>query len=335
MKEALHYVKMVNNKVQCKLCPHNCIIVNGKPGICLVRKNFDGILYTMVYGRPAAMHTDPIEKKPLYHFFPGSKILSIGTFGCNLKCSFCQNCEISQVFPESVMVSGEKPVQEIVNEVLIDPYTIGLAYTYNEPLMFFEYMMDLARAIKKNKLKNVMVSNGFINQEPLGELLEVIDAFNIDLKSFNNYFYTTQTKSFLPPVLDTISAIIKRGRHLELTFLAIPGLNDSRDEFEKMTDWILENCGRKTILHISKYFPAYHLDAPPTPLKLLEDLYAIAKKKLDFVYIGNTGTSIGRDTICPVCGNILISRSGYIAGTIGLSASGNCLKCDEHILTYS
>ena len=334
MFEAYYYTKEDNKIVHCHLCPHECIIKNENAGICLVRKNLDGILISEVYNKPVAVHIDPIEKKPLYHYFPGSQVLSIGTLGCNLKCKFCQNCEISQI---SIIKEGLFPritMEEILSLAKLKKHNIGLAYTYNEPVVFFEYMVDMAKIIKENNMKNIMVSNGYINPEPLKDLLEIIDAFNIDLKSFNDIFYRKYTKSTLNPVLKTISSIAQSGRHLEITFLAIPGLNDDFEEFGRMTDWILDNCGKKTVLHISKYFPAHKMTIPPTPLKTLEKLRMIAKKKLDYVYIGNMNSIDGNDTYCPVCNKLIILRNGYSTTIEGINQKGCCIKCGELILKH-
>jgi pyruvate formate lyase activating enzyme len=333
MKEALYYSLLDNNKVRCELCPHNCVIADGNTGICNVRKNMAGKLISTVYGRPVSIHSDPVEKKPLYHYYPGHQVLSIGTPGCNLKCKFCQNFEISQISSANVEHIKEIPLEEIIELANLKQRNIGLAYTYNEPVVYFEYMLDLAKLIKNRGMKNIMVSNGYINPDPLKKLLEVIDAFNIDLKAFNNDFYRTYTKSSLEPVLETISTIAKSDKHMELTFLAIPGLNDDLEEFEKMTDWIVENCCKRTVLHISRYFPKYKFSIPPTPSKTLEHLFVIAKKKLDFVYLGNVQDSDGKDTICPGCGKTVISRNGYNTTIDGLNPAGKCKNCDEVILT--
>ena len=332
MKEASYYRILDNKKVRCELCPHNCIIDDGKAGICKVRKNQSGRLVSLVYGKPVSIHSDPVEKKPLYHFFPGHQVLSIGTLGCNLKCKCCQNFEISQASSGDIDVVNKIPMEEIVERAMIKQRNIGLAYTYNEPVVYFEYMVDLAKLIKNRGMKNIMVSNGFINPEPLKELLEIIDAFNIDIKAFNDDFYRKYTKSQIEPVLETISTIAKSDKHIELTFLVIPGLNDDIEEFEKMTDWIVQNCGRRTVLHISRYFPKYQMDISATPLKTLEHLYHIARKKLDFVYLGNVQDSDGKDTICPGCQKTVITRNGYYTTIEGLTSSGLCKYCKEVIL---
>ncbi len=334
MKEALYYKKLPENRTACLLCPHNCVIRDGQRGICSVRINQGGSLYTEVYGRPVAINSDPIEKKPIYHFYPGYQVLSIGTLGCNLKCSFCQNCEISQAKMEDQSLERERRIDEIVLLALEKQKNIGLAYTYNEPVIFYEYMTDLAIMMHKKGLKNVMVSNGFINPEPLSQLLSLIDAFNIDLKSFENDFYKKYTASKLDPVLNTIKTIFNNGNHLELTFLVIPGLNDDMDIFEKMVDWIANETSRKTVLHISRYFPHYHLNLPPTPLKTIDSLYYRARKKLEFVYIGNAKDNKAQDTYCPVCQTLLLKRSGYYTINEGLDKQGSCIKCNERVINY-
>jgi pyruvate formate lyase activating enzyme len=334
MKEALFYSKGIENKITCVLCPHNCIIHEGKRGKCSIRINKDGILYSEVYGRPVAINTDPIEKKPLYHFYPGYQVLSIGTLGCNMKCSFCQNCEISQASGEDQSFEFIKSNSEIILMAQEKQRNIGLAYTYNEPIIYYEYMTDLAIEIHKKGMKNIMVSNGFINPEPLSQLLNHIDAFNIDLKSFEYGFYHKYTRSDLEPVLNTIKTIYSSGKHLELTFLVIPGLNDAFEVFEDMTDWIVKETSRKTVLHISRYFPRYQLHIPPTPIKTLERLYHRAKEKLDFVYMGNVAETNGQDTFCPVCQNLLLHRSGYYTKNEGLDEQGSCVKCTEKVIKF-
>jgi pyruvate formate lyase activating enzyme len=334
MKEALYYNKLPEKKVKCLLCPHNCLIKEGTRGICGVRINQNGILYSEVYGRPVAMNIDPVEKKPLYHFYPGQQVLSIGTLGCNLKCSFCQNSEISQLTGNDQSLSVERSLDEIILPAMQKQKNIGLAYTYNEPVIFYEYMSDLAREIHKRGMKNVMISNGFINPEPLSQLLGLIDAFNIDLKSFEDDFYKKQTKSRLGPVLETIKTIYNNGNHLELTFLVIPGLNDDMDVFDAMLDWIIKYTSKRTVLHISRYFPHYQMNRPPTPFKTIENLYYHAKKKLDFVYPGNTPETKAQDTYCQVCKTLLLKRSGYYTKNEGLDSNGECIKCHEKVINY-
>lgn len=248
------------------------------------------------YGRISGLHLDPIEKKPLYRFFPGSRILSLGSYGCNFRCPWCQNASISQCMPAGLT---DRSGDEVKGEVQTEPAdvaemagrqgSIGIAYTYNEPTVWFEYMMDVAGLVRRAGLQNVVVSNGYINPEPLKELLEVADAFNIDLKSFQPEFYDRYTNGRLQPVLDTLKAIARKGRHLEIAFLVIPGLNDDLEKFEEMARWIAEELGNDTVLHINRYYPSRHFSTPPTPIDTLRVMQAVAGKYLTFTYLGNVG----------------------------------------------
>lgn len=335
MQTASFYIRLPDNKTECLLCPHNCIIQDGEKGICKVRFNKEGVLFTQAYDNPIALNTDPIEKKPLYHFFPGQQILSIGTFGCNLKCSFCQNFEISQNNIDGKEINGgKKEIKDIIQLAKEKQKNIGLAYTYNEPVVYYEYMTKLALEVHDAGLKNVMVSNGFINPEPLSELLKLIDAFNIDLKSFSNEFYKKYTLSKLEPVLNTIKTIFKSGKYIELTYLVIPGLNDDPEEFDAMTEWIVKETSKETVLHISRYFPSYKMDIPPTPIKTLENLYHHAIKRLDYVYVGNIHDNNLQNTYCPVCKSLVLKRNGYFTSNEGLDAKGFCMKCQLKIIKY-
>jgi pyruvate formate lyase activating enzyme len=326
MRKALFWSSEQDQKVNCLLCPHECLIAPEKAGICRVRKNLHGTLYSMVYGEPAAVHTDPIEKKPLFHFYPGKQILSIGTFGCNFHCTFCQNHHLSQKGHESGRANRLKP-EELVRVAAETEGNIGVAYTYNEPTVFYEYMLETAEGIHSSGLKNVMVSNGFINPEPLERLMPVMDAFNIDLKSFNDNFYRKFTGGRLEPVLETIKNIVKGGKHLEITHLIIPGLNDSESEFLCLTNWIAEELGADVPLHLSRYFPAWKLAQMPTPLETLTLFAGIAKRKLNYVYTGNVGTNEYLSTRCPDCDALLIHRQGYHTCVSGLNRDGKCDQC--------
>jgi pyruvate formate lyase activating enzyme len=331
MHEALFYSREPENRTRCHLCPHNCLIYKDKAGICRVRFNQDGKLYTGVFGRLAALHCDPVEKKPLYHFYPGSQILSVGTPGCNLHCSFCQNFQLSQFerydSPGHLKISPE----ELVRKASGIPGNIGLAYTYNEPTVFYEMMLETARLAKLSGLKNVAVSNGFINQEPLSALLEVMDAFNIDLKAFNDDFYRRITGGKLQPVLDTMKSIYQSGRHLEITLLVIPGLNDSADEFNEMLEWINGELSPDIPLHLSRYFPSWKMDRPPTPEETLLKFADLARSKLRFVYIGNVINQSYSSTRCPDCQHLLINRSGYSSSVNGLTTDKKCSACGRNI----
>ena len=286
MKEALFYQGLENKKVKCILCPKGCVILQDKSGVCGVRKNLEGKLYSLVYEKPVAVHIDPIEKKPLYHFFPGSKILSIGTYGCNLDCKFCQNYDLSQEFE----AEDFNLIENITPDSIIDmcrKRSLGfVAFTYNEPTIFFEYMLDVAKLCNKNNIKTVVVSNGQINKEPLMQLIEYIDAFNIDLKSFNNDFYKKICNGDLDTTKNTLRTITEQKKHLEVTFLLIKGFNDNEIEFKLMCEF-LKTLGENIVFHISRSFPRYKMEFESTPIELLKKFEAIAKEDLKYVYIGN------------------------------------------------
>ena len=327
MQEALFYTKLGGQTIRCDLCPWNCVLKPGQTGVCKVRSNEDGILYTHVYNKIAALGIDPIEKKPLYHFYPGKNILSIGEVGCNMHCTFCQNHRISQCFASEFNGFQEITSEEIVNEALKTYHNIGIAYTYNEPFTFYEFLFDTARLAQENKLKNVIVSNGYINQEPLQKLLPFIDAFNIDLKAFSEEFYKKQTKAKLEPVLETLKIIAQSNAHLEITTLVIPGLNDDVKEFENMIHWISTELSREIPLHLSRYFPQYEMKYPPTSVEKLNQLYDIAKHHLKYVYIGNVSDEERSSTYCFNCGNMLIKRNRYHTSPDGIDSHGNCKTC--------
>ncbi len=334
MKKAAFFEKLGQKKVKCNLCPHHCQIYDGKSGICLVRKNIDGELFSENYEKISAITPDPIEKKPLYHFYPGQKILSIGSVGCNLKCKFCQNYEISQTTVNDYAFLKSYTSEEVVQRALEHSKNIGIAYTYNEPIIWYEFLLETSRLAKQNGLKNVLVSNGFINPKPLEILLETIDAFSIDLKAFTENFYKTLTSSSLAPVLKSIKQIKKAGKHIELTNLVITGLNDDEAKFKEMVDWIVDECGEDTVLHISRYFPMFKIKNLPTQASKLASLYEIAARKLHYVYLGNIKTLEAQNTFCPNCNALLISRSAYNTKIEKLDKSGNCASCGHHLLKY-
>lgn len=327
MQEALFYSKLGNNKVRCELCPWFCELNPGQTGICKVRSNKNGKLITFVYNKVAALGTDAIEKKPLYHFYPGKNILSIGEVGCNLHCSFCQNHRISQCFADEFKGFHNITSERIVTEALKTVNNIGLAYTYNEPFTFYEFLMDTAKLTKQAGLKNVVVSNGYINEGPLKRLLPFIDAFNIDLKAFSTDFYKKQTSGKLDPVLQSIKIIAESRTHLEITNLVIPNLNDDEKQFETMVKWIALELGSYTPLHISRYFPQYKLQQVPTPINKLEVLYRIAKQHLQHVYLGNVSDEKRSASYCPHCGKLLIERKGYKIEIMGIDEYGKCKYC--------
>ena len=283
----------------------------------------------MTYGVTSGHSLDPVEKKPLYHFFPGRNILSIGSYGCNMRCDFCQNYHISQSRAGSFSPGTDPDILAI--EALNAPNNIGLAFTYNEPVIWFEFIMDTAAKIREMGMYNVMVSNGFVNRNPLNDLLEFIDAFNIDLKSYNDQFYAKLTGAELEPVKNALKQIAKAGKHLEITTLIIPGRNDSEQEMEMESKWISEELGNETPLHLSRYFPMYKRDDPVTPESTLTRLSDKASEHLKYVYVGNTSSIRGQDTACSKCGKIVTRRSGYNTRLLNLDSKGNCTGCGNTV----
>lgn len=278
------YFSNENGLTHCVLCPHNCHIEEGKKGICGVRYRKDGCLFTESYGRISSLALDPIEKKPLYHFFPGSSILSVGSVGCNFCCSFCQNFQIAKEKPETVYISPENLIYKAYE--LKASKNIGLAYTYNEPLINFEFVLDCCKLAKTKGLKNVLVTNGYIQQKPLKEILQFVDAMNIDLKSYNDDFYRKICGGEVEYVKQTIETAAT-SCHVEITSLIIPGLNDTSKEIDALASW-LAGLSPEIPLHLSRFFPRYKMsEKEPTPKETLEILAERAKKHLKYVYIGN------------------------------------------------
>ncbi len=282
MKEALYYEKLEKLMVHCRLCPVECVIAPGKHGACGVRVNKGGTLYSEIYGRITSAALDPIEKKPLYHYHPGEYIFSIGTKGCNLHCSFCQNWQISQDL--------EAPTDGITSKEAVarakESGSFGIAYTYNEPFIWYEFVLETAKLAKESGLENVLVTNGYVNMEPLEEMLPYINAMNIDLKAFNEDFY----RKICAGKLANVREVIKRAAgdcHVELTTLIISGLNDSEKEMREEAEWIRDNVGAETPLHLSRYFPCYKMKVEATPLKTMERAREIAMSSLKYVYLGN------------------------------------------------
>ena len=286
MKEASFYIAEENGKVKCLLCPRECSVSENKTGVCGVRENIDGKLYALTYSRPVAIHLDPIEKKPLYHFHPGEVILSIGTLGCNLDCKFCQNHNISQDFDKSSFNGLKEVSPEGIIDICKKHGYKFVAFTYNEPTIFFEYMFEVAVLCKNNGIKTVMISNGQISEEPLLKLIDYMDAFNIDLKSFNPDFYKKICGGEIETTKQTIEIIIKHKKHLEVTMLLIKGYNDNETEFEAMCKY-LSALDKNIVLHLSRAFPDYKMDFEITPIKLMNSFYDKAKQYLNFVYKGN------------------------------------------------
>jgi pyruvate formate lyase activating enzyme len=318
-----------NGKLECLLCPHFCKLTSGRTGICGVRKNTGKKIELMTYGILSGYSLDPVEKKPLYHFFPGHNILSIGSFGCNMRCDFCQNFHISQKVPESLV--PEMTINKIIKDALSTDKNIGVAFTYNEPIIWIEYIRDVAQLAKKEGLYTVMVSNGYVNPDPLDEIIEFIDAFNIDLKAFNEKFYSVLTGAKLEPVKNSLKQIARSGKHLEITTLIIPGQNDDKHEMKIQSEWIADELGKDVPFHLSKYFPTYKRDNPPTPEGTLEKLFDIASENLDYVYMGNTRSVKGQNTSCNTCGTEVTIRSGYKTRLVNLDEDGKCTECGNQI----
>ncbi|MDY6826963.1 MAG: AmmeMemoRadiSam system radical SAM enzyme [Bacillota bacterium] len=331
MYEALFYEKE-GGKIRCLLCPRYCLLAEGQTGSCGVREVRKGKLYTTNYGLVAAASWDPIEKKPLYHFLPGSRILSIGTLGCNLFCSFCQNWSLARGRPAEDASAAERLSPEDVLRMLDGKggpaETPGVAYTYNEPTIWYEFVYDTARLLHGKGYKNVLVTNGYINSEPLEELLPYIDALNIDVKAFTDSFYREYCRGTRDPVIETVERAVK-STHAEVTCLLIPTLNDGAEEQEELACW-LGGLSPNLVLHYSRYFPQYKLDLPPTPEKTLIESREIARSYLRYVYLGNVDLPGSSDTICPHCGNLLVERHGYSVCLRGL-VENRCNKCGNVI----
>ena len=328
--------------VRCLLCPHNCIIKEGKYGICKTRVNKNGVLYTMAYGNPCSVSVDPIEKKPLFHFFPGTKIFSLATAGCNFRCLNCQNWSISQKAPSDLQYDlqyYDMTPQEVVAEALHHKssnkelhITRSIAFTYTEPTVFFEYMYDIAREAHLQGVKTVMISNGYINRQPLLDLVPYLDAANIDLKCFDNAIYPKLTGGSLQPVLDTLKTLKERGVWLEITNLIIHSLTDDPGMIKAMCEWLADNGFADTPLHFSRFFPTYKLPhLPPTSPECLINAKVIAERAgLKYVYIGNLPSLHGENTYCPKCGKTIVEREGYLVTGINIDA-GLCGFCGEKV----
>lgn len=322
MKEAMYYKKHEDNRVLCVLCPHHCNIKDDGRGACRVRKNIEGTLYTLNYNRIASIAMDPIEKKPLYHFYPGSYILSAGTVGCNLKCSFCQNYHIAQ---------DDADTEEITSDHLVkiaskQEDNIGIAYTYNEPSIWYEFVYETCRNARDKGLKNILVTNGFISEEPLKDILPYIDAMNIDVKGFTERYYKDVCNGLLEPVKRTVETAYDKC-HIEITTLVVTDLNDSLEEIGEIARW-LGSLNRDIPLHLSRYFPNYKLSNNPTPVSTLKAAKEEAQKYLNYVYVGNTAEN-DNTTYCPKCRNPVIERDriAYITGI----KDGLCKYCGQKI----
>ena len=329
MKEAAYYISNPDGTVVCTLCPHRCKIDEAKCGRCRSRINRGGHLYSLAYARICAMHADPMEKKPLFHFLPGATCFSIASAGCNLSCLNCQNWSVSQVSPMEI------PSQTLLPEDcvrLAKKYGCrAVAYTYTEPLTYLEYVRDCASACQEAGLKNVLVTAGYVNEAPLCDLLPFIDAVNIDLKSFSDEVYRKVSRVRLQPILDTLLAMRDAGVWIEITRLLIPGISDGEEDIRAMCHWLMEHGFADNPLHISRFFPRYKLqDIDATPLSALLSARRMAQEEgMRFVYIGNTSLTDAENTYCPKCGSLLVKREGYAVSSG--SFSGICPACGADI----
>lgn len=324
MREAKWYQALDDAEVLCRLCPHHCRLKPGETGICRVRSNEEGIMRTRNYGLCTSLALDPIEKKPLYHFYPGKNIVSLGTVGCNFRCAFCQNWHLAHGDPGLSEITAGELVEAA--EKVQDKDCIGIAYTYSEPTVWYEFVLESAAQAREAGLKNVLVTNGFINKQPLEELAPFIDALNIDVKGFSLAFYRKLVQGDYRPVLKTAELARGLGCHVEITTLLITGLNDSEEEIRSLVDWHRQALGPDVPLHFSRYYPNYQLDLPATPLETLARARDIAREKLHYVYLGNAPELHGSDTYCPQCGELVISRTYYRTKLVGLQGN-KCRYC--------
>jgi pyruvate formate lyase activating enzyme len=307
---------------KCLLCPRGCVWTGSSgDGFCRVRGVRDGEPALPGYGRCVSLSVDPIEKKPLYHFMPGTEVLSTGPAGCNLSCDFCQNWSISQ---ETGVPTRYLP-PEALAAMALEGGSSGIAFTYTEPTVWFEYIVDAAPLVRTGGGTVVMVSNGMINPDPLEQLIGVTDAWNVDLKSWSEEFYRRLCGGERDIVLGTLSRLAASRCHLEVTFLVIPGENDDEAEWREMASWLAGECGAGTVLHLSRYFPRYRLTRPPTPVETLLRAREVFREKLRWVYLGNVNAP-GPDTLCPSCGAVCVERSGMSVRVTGLDGSA-CLAC--------
>ena len=316
--------------IRCQICPNECTLKEGELSDCRNRKVFNEKLYTIAYGNPCAIHLDPIEKKPLYHFLPASDVFSIATAGCNLACLNCQNWTISQSSPTETENYDLMPDQVVAQALKYN--SASIAYTYSEPITFYEYVYDTGKVAHDAGIKNVLVSNGYIKKEPLINLCSVLDAANIDLKSMDDAVYLKLNAGKLEPILISLKTLKDQGVWLEITNLVIPSWTDNLEMIKRMCDWLAENGFESTPLHFSRFQPKYKLQRlPSTPVKILEQARKIALAQgLQFVYIGNVPGHNASDTSCPVCGKLIIERSGYRIGQMHITG-GKCKFCDSAV----
>lgn len=330
-----YWEKATGDRVKCLLCPHECTIGLDKKGICGVRTNYKGVLYSLTYGLAVSGHADPIEKKPLYHFHPGTDVYSFGSLGCNLKCSFCQNWSISQkdvpAVDEMFISRYRREPKEAAQEVF-DSGCAGVAWTYNEPTIWMEFARDTSKIVKSKGLYSVFVTNGFMNPRPLKDIAPYLDAMNVDVKSFSKGFYHDLCKAKLEPVKRTCELAVKLGIHLEITTLVITDTNDNMEEIKKLCEWVRDSLGPSTVMHFSRYHPDYKFTKPPTPPKTLHKAAKMAKKVgLDHVYIGNMYDEKFLHSYCQKCKKVVVERGPMHVRDNRLK-KGKCPHCGSSVM---
>lgn len=320
--------------VHCFLCAHHCRIAPGDRGLCGVRENRDGVLYTLVYGCPISTAVDPIEKKPLFHFMPGTLTYSIATVGCNLTCAFCQNAEISQMPRNRGRITGTRLSPEEIVESAVETGCQSISYTYTEPTIFYEYARDCARLASKDGLKNIFVTNGYMTRETLDDIDGDLQAANVDLKSFSDDFYRTYVGARLKPVLDSIRRLWDMGVWVEVTTLLIPGVNDSTDQLRALAAFLV-SVSPDIPWHVSRFYPSYRmLDTPPTPVASIENALRIGREEgLRYVYAGNIPGHSSESTECPGCGEVLVERRGFLLSR-NETRDGRCPHCGREIAIH-
>jgi pyruvate formate lyase activating enzyme len=329
--EARFYEKLANLKIKCTLCPRACIVSDTERGHCGVRENRGGTFYTLVHSRVCSANVDPIEKKPLFHYLPGTVAFSIATAGCNVNCKFCQNWEISQSLPEQIPADYAPPQR--VAAIAKQSGCPTIAFTYSEPVVFSEFLMDTADAGHEAGIRSIVVSNGYIQQDALRQAYGKVDAVKIDLKSFSESYYAKVVTGQLKPVLDTLVTLRKIGKWMEIVYLVVPTLNDSDEEFRGLAQWIKTNLGPDVPLHFTQFHPAYRLkNLPVTPVATLERAKAIADAEgLHYVYIGNVPGHPAENTYCPECRKLLVERAGFTAIKLLIGKEGVCPYCRHPI----
>jgi pyruvate formate lyase activating enzyme len=328
--EARYYEKLEHEEIRCILCPKECRIGDRERGYCGVRENRGGLYYSLVYGQPCSLHLDPIEKKPFFHVLPGTTALSLSTVGCNMECKFCQNWQISQSRPEQAATRYMAP--EAIVKQAVTARSPSIAYTYGEPVVFIEYMQDIAAVAAERGIKNLVVTSGYINDQPLRDLCRQVDAIKIDLKSFDDAYYRDICSSELRPVLDAIERVRADGVWLEIVYLMVPTLNDKPERIRAMAKWLVAHAGADVPVHFSRFFPQYRLtNLPPTPISSLERAYDISRDAgLRYVYVGNVPQHKTESTYCPSCSKRVLSRRGYRIVGIDI-INGSCRFCGTRI----